>query len=242
MSLSLINPAFESLKEKGIVEIMISLDPRYPELGSDGRVTQHVKLWHSRPGPVTIERMTMTKYYIEATGESAPVEVDPASVLGSVVIPAGKDGITTTIYLDVAAEPETFAKTYAILGTSSEGFPASGSFSVMKPPLKPSADAGTTVIDPLMKQKILLARQMLGKDTVDDEDLWSLERQGAFSDLKVSPADSAAAAAAAANRPAPGPPPAQQTPTNKGPQVPKSTSEQAAPANGGGGSNASNGK
>ena len=99
-----------------------------------------------------------------------------------------------------------------------------------------------SVIDPLMKQKILLARQMLGKDTVDDEDLWSLERQGAFSDLKVSPADSAAAAAAAANRPAPGPPPAQQTPTNKGPQVPKSTSEQAAPANGGGGSNASNGK
>jgi hypothetical protein len=242
MSLSLINPAFESLKEKGIVEILVSLDPRFPELGSDGRVTQHVKLWHTRPGPVTVERMTMTKYYIEATGESAPVEVDPSSVLGSVVIPAGKDGITTTIYLDVAAEPETFAKTYAILGTSSEGFPASGSFSVMKPPAKPSADSGTAIVDPLMKQKIMLARQMLGKDVVDDEDLWALERQGAFADLKVSPAESAAAAAAAANRPPPGPPPAQQTSTYKGPEVPKSTAEQAATPTGPSGGNAGSGK
>ncbi len=221
---------------------MISLDPRFPELGSDGRVTQHVKLWHSRPGPVTIERMTMTKYYIEATGESAPAEVDPASVLGAVVIPAGKDGITATIYLDVAAEPETFAKTYAILGTSSEGFPASGSFSVMKPPLKPSADAGTTIVDPLMKQKIILARQMLGKDVVDDEDMWSLDRQGAFADLKVSPAASAAAAAAAANRPAPGPPPVQQTSTYKGAEVPKSTAEQAAQPTAAAGGATSDGK
>ena len=37
LALPLINPAFEALAGKGIVALLVSLDPRFPELGSDGR-------------------------------------------------------------------------------------------------------------------------------------------------------------------------------------------------------------
>ena len=144
-TLALINPAFEELKTKGRVVIMASLDSRFPQLGSDGKVTQHVRLWHAQPGPVTVEHAAMTKYFVGASGETNPEEVDVAAVLGTTTIPAGHEGITTTVVLDTQAEPDTFAITYALTGTSAEGYPAAGSFSVMKPPARPGPDAGTVV-------------------------------------------------------------------------------------------------
>jgi hypothetical protein len=135
------------------------------------------------------------------------------------------------VVLDPQAEDEVFAKTWDLKGVSAEGYPAMGSFSVMVPPPKPGPDAGTTIFDPLMKQKIMLAREMLGKDVVDDEDLWRLDREGAFANLKVSPADVAAAnSAAIAAAVQAGPPSQPQGPPTRGPAVPKSINEQQAPA------------
>jgi len=229
MALPLINPAFESLAEKGLVTLLIALDPRFPELGSDGKVTQKVRLWHTQPGPVTIEHASLTKYYRQAAGQTPASDVDVASVLGTTVIPPGKDGITTTVILDPQSEEEIFSKTWALRGTSAEGYPVIGTFSVMIPPPKPTADASTPIFDPLLKQKIMLARQMLGKDTVDDEDLWRLEREGAFANLKVTPQESAAALAAAkAAASQQGFPSPQPTYVPRGPPAPTSTSQQAA--------------
>jgi hypothetical protein len=228
-TLPLINPAFEALASKGIVSLMIALDPRFPVMGSDGKVTQKVRIWHTRPGPVTIDSAFVTKYYRQAAGQTPSEQVDVTTVLGTTSIPAGKDGITTTITLDPASEEEVFSKTWALNGTSAEGYPAMGSFSVMLPPPKPSADAGSTVFDPLLKQKIILARQLLGQDVVNDEDLWRLDREGAFANLKVTPQESAAAASAAiAAAIQKGPPGPQPTFVQKGSPVPTSTSQQTA--------------
>ncbi len=230
IALPLINPAFEALSQKGIVSLLISLDPRFPELGPDGRVTQKVRIWHNQPGPVTIEHAMLTKFYRQAAGQTSPAEVDVGGVLGTSVIPPGKEGITTTVVLDPQTEDEVFSKTWDLKGVSAEGFPAVGSFSVMVPPPRPGPDAGSTIFDPLLKQKIILAREMLGKDVVDDEDLWRLEREGAFANLKVTPAEAAAAASAAvAAAVQKGPPSTQQTPS-RGAPAPTSTTQQLAPA------------
>jgi hypothetical protein len=230
VSLPLINPAFESLAEKGMVTLLISLDPRFPVLGPDGKVTQHVRIWHQQPGPVTIDRAILTKYYRQGAGQTAPQDADVASLLGSTTIPPGREGITTTVVLDPESEEEVFSKMWVLRGTSAEGFPATGTFSVLLPPPNPTADASAPVIDPLLKQKIILARQLLGKDFVTDEDIWQLDREGAFANLKVSPEQAAAAAAAAkaaaANTPPPPPSPPAAVP--RGPPVPVNTSQQAA--------------
>lgn len=232
ITLALINPAFEALAQKGVVALMISLDPRFPELGPDGKVTQKVRIWHTRPAPVTIERAILTKYYVGAAGQTAPQDVGVEALLGSKTIPAGKEGLTTTVTLDPSAEEEIFTKTWALTGTSSEGYPVSGSFSVMLPPPRPGPDAGTTIYDPLLKQKIQLAQKLLDKDTVSDDDLWRLEREGAFKDLKVSPQEAAAAASAAiAAAIKKGPPSQQPTSVARGPASPSSTSQQLAPPN-----------
>jgi hypothetical protein len=74
--------------------------------------------------------------------------------------------------------------TYRLSGHSQDGHPVMGSFSVMRPPARPSADNSQAVVDPTLKAKIIAAREILGKDTVNDEDLWQLERQGRFADIR----------------------------------------------------------
>ncbi len=184
-----------------------------------------------QPGPVTIERAILTTYFRHAAGQTSPQDVDVASVLGTTVIPPGQDGLTTTVTLDPASDEEVFSKTWALSGTSAEGYPASGSFSVMLPPPKPTADASTPVFDPLLKQKIILARQeSSGKDVVDDEDIWRLDREGVFANLKVTPAQAAAASAAAAQQPPARP--RQPNLPSRGPTAPTATSQQAQPGQG----------
>jgi hypothetical protein len=228
--LPLLNPSFEALAEKKLVQLLISLDPRFPQIGPDGKVTQHVRIWHNQPLPVTIDKAVLTKYFRHGAGETTPQQVDVGSLLGTTSIPPGKDGITTTVVLDPQTEEEVFSKTWDLDGSDAEGNRATGTFSVMLPPPKPeSPDAGLRVFDPIMTQKILMARQILGKDVVDDEDIWALERQGAFANIKADPAAIAAArqaehAAAMAN----GFPSPQPMVPSRGPPVPINTAQQAA--------------
>jgi hypothetical protein len=225
-SLALLNPAFEALAVKGVVALMISLTPRFPEMDKDGRVSQTVRLWHHRPGAVTIERVWMTKYFEGASGESKPELVNASTVLGTSTIPPG-DGITTTAVLDTITEPGVQVVTYRLEGKSAEGYPVMGSFSVMVPPPKPTADNAQKIGDRTLKAKIMAARALLGKDVVTDEDLWQLEREGKFANLVVPPPDTP---------PGPAPPPPATppgpnmgtVPIAQGPAAPKSTAEQAA--------------
>jgi hypothetical protein len=228
----LLNPAFEALSEKKIVQLLISLDPRFPQVGPDGKVTQHVRIWHTRPDPVTIETALLTKYFRHGAGQTNAERVDVAQLLGTTSIPPGKDGIVATVTLDPTSEEEVFTKTWALDGTDADGNHAMGTFSVMLPPTKPDADGGSTVYDPIFKQKILMARQMLKKDVVNDEDIWALERQGAFANLKADPAAIAAARAAEhAALVAGGYPSPQPTYVPPAPPVPSSINTQRAQPN-----------
>ncbi len=203
-TLPLINPAFEALAQKGIVQILIALDPRFPELGADGRVVQKVRLWHTRPDAVTIDAATVTRYFEGAAGETEPAAVDVASLLGSATIPPGSPqrggGATTTVVLDTLQDPGVFSMTYRLSGRSREGQPVMGSFSVMRPPPRPTAENSQPVVQPALKAKVVAAREILGRDVVTDEDLWRLEREGRFAGLAAS---SAAPPAVLASAPTP---------------------------------------
>jgi len=179
-TLPLINAAFESLARKGIIQLLIALDPRFPDLGSDGRIVQRVRIWHTRPDPVTIESVAVTKYFETGSGQARPEPVDSAGVLGTSVIPPGKEGVTATVVLDTVADPGVFSVTYRLAGRSREGLPVMGSFSVLRPPPRPTAENSQRVNDPTLTAKIRAAREILGKDVVSDEDIWQLEREGRF--------------------------------------------------------------
>ena len=154
-------------------------------------------------------------------------------------MPPGKDGLTTSVVLDTIADPGVFSMTYRLSGHSQDGHPVMGSFSVMRPPPRPTADNSLAVVDPTLKAKIVAAREILGKDTVNDEDLWQLERQGRFADITPTsdaPAGGPARPARTASRPPamPGPdvptlgPPA---PTGATPAPTATTPEAQAPPN-----------
>ncbi len=228
-SLGLMNPAFEALQQKGIVVLLISLEPRFPELGPDGKVTEHVHIWHTRPQPVVIEGVAMTKYLQAAGGETRPALVDVTGILGTDTIPSGPDGITATLVFDPSAEPDVFSKTYRLSGKSAEGYPVNGSFSIMRPPPAPTRDNNVPVRDPVLEAKILQAREILGKNVVSDEDIWMLEREGKFHDLPpaatASPTDTIPEPTGVhpGSHPmpaAPPPQPAMPAPTNPTPTPP----------------------
>ena len=217
-TLPLINPAFEAFAQKGVVQLLVAVDPRFPELGPDGRVVQNVRLWHTRGEPVTIDAAAVTRYFEGASGETPPQAIDVAGLLGTTTVPPGKDGITTSVTLDTITDPGVFSVTYRLSGHSPDGHPVMGSFSVMRPPPTPTASNSQPVVDPELKAKIVAAREILGKDTVSDEDLWQLEREGRFAAL--TPGNDTPARAVPASAPAR--PPAMPDPglPTRGPPVP----------------------
>ena len=199
-ALTISNPGYRDLSQKGIVGLMVSLSPRFPQLESDGRVVQKARLWHIMPEPVVIEHATMTQYYRGAVGQTPRTEVDVAGLLGTTTIPPGKNGIEVTASLDAAAQPEVFSVTYNLTGKSADGLPVMGAFSVMRPPPKPTAESSDPVTDPLLKAEIVAARHILGKDVVNLEDIKHLSREGAFAGL---PAPASNPGATTSSRPSP---------------------------------------
>jgi hypothetical protein len=181
-ALQLANPAYESWTRKGIVSLMIALDPPFPVLSGTGRVEQGVRLRHYRPEPVTIESVQRVRYYADGAGQSPAQSVDVASLLGTDSIPAG-EGLELHVTLDAQADPDVLSVSYFLKGKSADGHPVVGSFSVMRPPPVPNASNSTPITDPQRVAKIRRARERLGKSVVSDADLARLERQGAFQDL-----------------------------------------------------------
>jgi hypothetical protein len=240
-SLSLSNPAFDALAQKGIVVLLLALDPRFPEMDDQGRVEQHVKLWHTAPDPVRIDAVAVTNYFSDGTKswESAPEPVDVGKLLGGTTIPPGKDGVRATVVLETASEPNLVSATYRLTGKSAKDEPVMGSFSVMRPPANPTADNSQVVNDPVFKAKILAAREILGKPFVNDREIAMLDRQGQFANLDVQPLQAQdtqgpTTAPPGATLPAPaassGPHASTATAGNSSPVVPRPTGEVQAPA------------
>ncbi len=207
-SLALLNPAFESLQQKGAIQLLVALDPRFPELDEQKRVVQKVRLTHISPTPVTIESATLTKYFVGGSGEPERSSVDVAKLLGGREIPPGPDGLTLTVVLDTAADRDVFSANYDLTGKSAAGQPVAGTFSVMLPPERPTAENSKVISDPILTAKIIAAREILKKDVVNEGEIAELEREGRFSNL--GPPGGTA-------QQDPGPPPALRAAPHAGP-------------------------
>ncbi len=154
--LSLRNPAYE-MASKGTVAIMVDMNPRFPTRDATGNVTEEVHLWHLAPGPVTIDRVLVTRSY--GSGQVVPAEPqDPSSVLGSNTIPPGKEGLHATMTLSAGEDPNVTALNYEISGHADTGF-AITRFSLMRPPPRKA------ITDPQLLARIARAQDKLHKDT-----------------------------------------------------------------------------
>jgi hypothetical protein len=186
MNLQLINPVYEDFAAKGVVSLLIRLDPRFPEMGSDGVVRQGVRVFHLRPDPVHIDKVWVFRNKTGSTDTPKPEGISPESLLGSSTIPPGR-GADIQLKLDTKENPNLFSVDYQLEGRDAEGHPVRGAFSIMRPPDRPTRDNSTPVVDPQLKAKIVAARKILNTEYVTDEDIWRLEREGKFADLVLPP-------------------------------------------------------
>jgi len=179
------NPQYANLEFAGVVTLVVELTPRFPTI-TDGKVVQGVRLWHHRPDPVRITRARARRNSRLPGVEPVVTEVAVASLLGATAIPPR--GLSASLTLDLTAEPDVFSIDYLLDGESAEGYPVESTFSVMRPPV-PTAEDHVAVEDPALVEKILRARELLGKELVTDEDLRELQRRGAFDGFKPATDD-----------------------------------------------------
>jgi hypothetical protein len=183
-SLQVLNTAFENFDKKGIVTVLAKGTPRFPVRGEDGVVRQTFRLYHPWKGLVRLARVTALRARVPEPG-APPLPEDTQEVsLGVDAIPEGP-GVEVTVSLDTKAEPDVSVITYALEGSTLDGHPARGTFSVMRPPPQPTKDNSRPITDPVLLAKVKKARELLGQPYVTDEDLWRLEREGRFEGLKV---------------------------------------------------------
>lgn len=176
------NQAFEMVSQRGMVLIESRLTPRFAERDADGVVHQKVAVWQRYKQPVEVTEVVRTRY---AEGEALSREtLNPSDVLGSTTLRPGTP-IEIERALDANVDPRLTFETFTINGRSADGLPASGEFSIMVPPKLPDtlAEMPDRVEDPLLAAKIVRAQQVLGKRFVTDEELYRLEREGAFAGL-----------------------------------------------------------
>ncbi|HEY0093494.1 MAG TPA: hypothetical protein VGB96_04185, partial [Archangium sp.] len=183
-SLQVLNTSFENFDKKGIVTLLAVGTPRFPVLDPDGVVRQTFRLYHRFRGPVRLTRVSALRAFRGTDeGPPPPEQVDSASLPVSEV-PEGR-GTEVKVSFDTKAEPEVFAITYALEGVSADGHPARGTFSVMRPPPRPTKENSTPITDPVLLAKVKRARELLQQEFVTDEDIFRLEREGKFAGLKV---------------------------------------------------------
>lgn len=220
-TLVLRNAAFANLAFAGVVTLSSAITPRFPVVDEDGVIRQRVRLWHYRPAPVHIDRVRLRRNR-KSGGEPEMVEGSVADVLGTSEIPP--EGIEIAVELDTERDPDLFSVDYLLEGKSAEGYPVRGVFPIMTPTALPTKDRHIPVRDPLLEAKIKRAREILDKRYVTDEDIWALERDGAFGDLAVSPGPAAGTTPPSYGDLAPHPPrsgePTPDTPLVDGTKLP----------------------
>src|SRR5262249_9523180 len=177
--LELRNFAFAA-SERGIVTLFTQPTPRFPVMDANGVVRQKFRIWHSGADPVGITAIRRFKQHVVgAATPTAPVieDVSAASGLAQTTIPPGP-GVEVSFEFDFSAEPSVYSVTYVLEGSSADGKAARGELSVLKPPPKPTQENSHPITDPVMMSKIRKAMDLLHQDTVSQEDLGRLDREG----------------------------------------------------------------
>ena len=70
-----------------------------------------------------------------------------------------------------------YAVTFAVQGVA-DGTQARGELTLLRPPPAPTRENSIPIQDPAMVQKIRRAMTILNQQTVSQEDIWRLEREG----------------------------------------------------------------
>jgi hypothetical protein len=133
---------------------------------------------------VTLRSVKVTEH-LDKEGGLQTRDMDPSDLLGTNTVPP--DGIEATVRFDTTRNEQIAMMDYLVTGESNTGTPAMLRFSIMKPPPLPTREKSIAVTDPLLNAKILMTREALNKEFVTDEDIYLLERKGAFADLKTDP-------------------------------------------------------
>ena len=155
--------------------------PRFPEIGPDGVVRQKFHLWHAEDVPVQITGMTLATFFLPATDGSAPappttVTLDHTRLLRHTEIrPAAF--VDESLEYDFGANAAVYAVTFAVQGVA-DGMQARGELTLLRPPPAPTRENSIPIQDPAMVQKIRRAMTILNQQTVSQEDIWRLEREG----------------------------------------------------------------
>jgi hypothetical protein len=174
-AIEFLNLAHHDLEKFGTISLVAQRTPRYPAPAADGVVLQKFEIWHHYREPVEIERIHVLRLDL-AGNRHDEADLDPG-VLDRREIGVG-DSVHAELSFDTNRYPETLALVYRFEGTSADGKRAAGEFSVMKPPPKPTRENSVLVSDPERLRKIKMALSILGKDTVSQEEMWQLEREG----------------------------------------------------------------
>jgi hypothetical protein len=209
VALQLLNRAYQIKKQRGVVLIEAELLPRFAEIDSYGVARQKVRLFHHEKGLVAVERLMVEKQYVGTASESKLTPIDVEQVLHNTAIPPG-EGITFELTLDTESEPDTAGLNYVLSGHM-DSLVAQGAFSLLRPPKAPTKDEHLPVYEPSLKARIVEARRLLHREYVTDEDLWRLERDGAFRRPEFQPSE--------ADRSRTGPPSGAALPYRDGRQV-----------------------
>jgi len=170
------NLGYEHLIKFGVVALLAEGHPRFPVLGDDGVVRQKFEIWHTYDQPVEIQKVSLFRHDFEGRRSEINEEVD-LSVLNDTEIMPSKS-VEAQLKFDTTKYPGVLALVFHLEGTSADGKRAIGEFSVMKPPPKPTRENSKPITDPQLLAKVQKALQILGTDTVSQEDLWLLERDG----------------------------------------------------------------
>jgi hypothetical protein len=131
--------------------------------------------------------LTRQRHYQGDEGSPPPEELGVSAAFGTTTLPPA--GIEAEFVLDTNLDERVFSMEYVVEGHTEDGYRATGNFAIMRPPPKPTRETAALVRDAVLQAKILKTRELLGKDVVNDEDIWRLEKEGAFKDLVVTPLD-----------------------------------------------------
>jgi hypothetical protein len=172
-TLTLQNPAFQTLEERGVILLMSSLYPRFPVAAADGSVTQTVRLWHASSEAVAVRGLA--RWSSDRSGQrSDPETLDPRAVVGARSIPPGR-AVEFTVTIPAGEEP---FYSFDVIGSGKDDKVARGHFSIMRPPPVPTKENSTPIDDPQLVAQVRSAQRILGKPTVSDGDLAKLRAEG----------------------------------------------------------------
>ena len=175
------NVAFDT-RRRGMATLFTQPTPRFPAMGSDGVVRQKFRVWHAEDVPVQITGATMSRLFLPEAPGSAPAAPDVAaldhtSLLRHTELPPGVVQ-EESLEFDFAAVPTVYAVTVELQGITSAGTPARGQLTILRPQPRPTRENSVPIQDPAMILKIRRAMAILKQDTVSQEDLSRLEREG----------------------------------------------------------------